>query len=580
MKNSKLYNKSFLILFIALLLFTTSCNEMIDDVENLSAYEPSKVWSSEVLTNSYLNDLYASSMPSWPLDGGHVDEAGPGIITTDYITTQNGTLKYWPYSTLRKINILFEEIDLGNLEEDVKNKIKGQAHFLRAWHYFKMVSYHGGVPIIQVPQSLEDDLAVPRNSTAECFDFILQDLDAAIGLLPNKYSGNDFGRIDKAACLAFKGRILLYKASPQFNSDNPFDNSFWADAYTANKTAKDQLERFGYGLVSNYEDIFESEQNQEVVLATIYVNPGKTNGRREHGVRPLTESKNATGNDQPTWSLVQAYPMLDGKMPGNSAKYEYNLQEYWQNRDPRFYKTIVYNGAIWELSGKAGRRQYTTADLIPAGLTHEDDIFGNNQNFGRTGFYCKKGIQEELPQAEVETNSIDWVEIRFAEVLLNYAEAANETNRTNEAYDVLKTIRSRAGIEPGDDSMYGLNSGMTREEMRDAIYQERRIEFAFEGKRFSDLRRARRWHLLDGTKKYGLEAFLKEEFKNPDGSLTKDEFLPEDFTYEVREVLNTIKEMVVPETYYFYPIKKSDIEKNPNLEQTIGWDGGTFNPEL
>ena len=567
-------------LCMLILLGSAGCNNILDDVENLGQYPPDKVWGSEVLANAYLTDLYASTLPSWPVNSGvYVDECGPGVITTDFITSQNGTFKYWPYSTIRRINILFQEIENGTLEDDVRNTIKGQAYFLRAWHYFKMVSYYGGVPIIKEPQDLDVDLMVGRNTTAECFDFIIEDLDAAYQLLPSRFKNENFGRIDKAAVLAFKGRVLLHKASPQFNPSNPYDNSYWQEAYAANKTAKDELNNWGYRLADTYDAIFKEEQNDEVIMATVYVNPGKTNGRQEHGVRPLSESKNSTGLDQPIWSFVEAYPMVDGKKPGESVNYSYDVQTYWQNRDPRFYATIAYNGALFELGAQAERRQYTTFDLVPSTLANVDDIFGEKQTFGRTGFYCRKGLEEELPATEVETNSTDWVEIRYAEVLLNFAEAANETNKSDEAIAVLKLIRKRAGIEEGADGMYGLSADMAREELRDAILAERRIEFAFEGKRFDDLRRTRRWHLLDGTRKYGLEAFVKDEYVDAEGNLTKTDLMPEDFTYTVREVINNIPEMVVPESYYFYPLRLSDLEKNSNLEQNAAW-GGTFNPEL
>lgn len=578
-----------------MLLFVASCDDVLEDVENLNAYEPAKTWSNEKLANAYLTNLYAKTIPSWPLNGGSVDEAGPGVVTAEAVTSQNNAYKPWSYSTIRKINILLKDIETGSLENPVKDAIIGQALFLRAFLYFKMTSNYGGVPIIKTPQSLDEDLMVKRNTTKECFDFIIEDLDKAFDLLPNRYSGDNFGRIDKATVLAYKGRVLLHKASPQFNPSNPYGNSYWTEAYNANKLAKDKLTEYGFKLISDYGEIFKNEGNDEVVFANIYINPGKTNGRSENGVRPLSESKNATGHDQPIWSLIEAYPMADGKKVGESTTYSYDVQSYWLNRDPRFYKTVVYNGSLYELSGKAGRRQYTTYDLVPFNIAHIDDIFGDKQTYGRTGFYCKKGIEEALPQNEATNNSTDWVEIRFAEVLLNYAEAANETGKTSEAFDVLKTIRARAGIEAGVDGNYGLSASMTTDQMREAILDERRVEFAFEGKRFSDLRRTRRWHLLNGTKKSGMEAFLKPEFLdadnklrkngdgnivNADGSIVRTALLPEDFTYTVRECLNTNPEMVIPETYYFFPIKKSDLEKNSNLEQTKGWDGGTFDPTL
>ncbi len=560
------------LLVLTLIYYLYGCSDNVLDKKNLSVYNPDDVWNDQTLANAYLVDLYASSLPGWPVNDGNNADESVGILGEGAVQTSNSAFKYWPYTQIRKINVLLNEIDGGSLSEEITTPIKGQAYFLRAWHYFKAVVYHGGVPIIKVPQLLTDDLLVPRNTTQECFDFILEDLDQAIGMLPDQYTGNDFGRVDKAAVMAFKGRVMLYMASPQFNPDNPYDNSHWQEAYSVNKQAKDQLEAWGYGLMDNYSDIWMSEGNKEVILATVYSNPVKTNGRQEHCVRPLSQSKNCTGGDQPIWKLVESYPMADGLQPGSSTKYAYDSQNFWENRDPRFYSTIVYNGEIYELSGIKGRRQYT--DLQVGGL---DDGFGPGESFYRSGFYTRKGIQIDLPVAEVELNDVDWVEIRFAEVLFNFAEAANETGHSDEAINVLKQIRERAGIEPGANGMYGLKTGMTRTEVRDALYFEKYIEFTFEGKRFWDLRRTRRLDVLDGTHKYGLLAQLKAGLD----PTSDQEFLPTDFNYTVTELFNAGQDvMYTPESYYFFPIPKDEIEKDPNLQQNSGWENGTFNPAL
>ncbi|MGV3558130.1 RagB/SusD family nutrient uptake outer membrane protein [Larkinella arboricola] len=552
--------------------FIQSCkNDELLNLQNPQAYNPSEVWRDQNLANAYLVDIYAS-LPGWPVNQGDYADESANVLGPDYVTTSNNNFKYWPYNTIRKINILLTEIDGGTLPEAFKNSLKGQAHFLRAFHYFKAVVYHGGVPILDKPQLLTDSLSVARNSTAECFAFILQDLDNAIKMLPDKYTGADFGRMDKAAATAFKGRVMLYKASPQFNPANPYSNSYWADAYTTNKTAREFLEGLGYGLYPDYAGIWMNEGNREDIMTVIYQNPGKINGRMEHCIRPLGQSKDCTGADNPVWDLVSQYPMKDGKQPGTSTKYPYNVQTFWQNRDPRFDATIAYNGSIFPLGVRADYRQYT--DLQLGGLV---DGFGPGQQFNRSGFYTRKGVDNSLSQAQVALNAVDWVEIRFAEVLLNFAEAANETGHPDEALAVLKQIRQRAGIEAGTDGLYGLKNGMTRLEMRDAIYQERFIEFAFEGKRFWDMRRLRRMSELNGKAKSGLQAQLKPGLDPNDRSKV---FVPTDFTYTVRElIINGPRQMVLPESYYFFPIAQGEIEKNPRLKQNKDW-GGTFDPTL
>ncbi|WP_289201711.1 RagB/SusD family nutrient uptake outer membrane protein [Parabacteroides goldsteinii] len=565
----------------ASLLAFSGCNVL--DTKDLSNYGPD-VWNDSKLTSAFLTDIYGNVLNlTWPRDGGNSDEC-LGIMGKDAVQPNNSSFKFWPYTSIRNINTLLKNVDEGTLPESEKNLMKGQAYFMRAFQYFKMVRLHGGVPIIKEPQSLEDDLNVKRNSTAECFEFILSDLDEAAKLLPVKNSGDSYGRIDQCIVAAFKSRVLLYKASPQFNPSNPYNNSYWKDAYNAAKSAKELLDQNGYGLVDNYTDVFETKKHSEAILPIIYSNPTKVNGRAEDAVRPLSESKNATGGDQPTWGLVESFPMKDGKKAGESDKYSYNVQEFWKNRDPRFDAVIVYNGGIYELSGKAGRRQYTTPNIA-----NSLDAFGYNiqgEHHNCTGLYCKKGIMEELPVAQVTLNDVDWLEIRYPEIMFNLAETANENGSTAEGYETLVAIRKRAGIEPGANNLYGLKAGMSREEMRLALLDEKRIEFCFEGQRFWDLRRHRMLHTyLNGQHKYGILANLKAGIDMTDAMNRAASYtlMPEEFDYQVIDLIfqNPTSEdaMYMPESYYFFPISKDEIEKNPNLDQNKDW-GGSFDPVL
>lgn len=565
----------------ASLLAFSGCNVL--DTKDLSNYGPD-VWNDSKLTSAFLTDIYGNVLNlTWPRDGGNSDEC-LGIMGKDAVQPNNSSFKFWPYTSIRNINTLLKNVDEGTLPESEKDLMKGQAYFMRAFQYFKMVRLHGGVPIIKEPQSLEDDLNVKRNSTAECFEFILSDLDEAAKLLPVKNSGDSYGRIDQCIVAAFKSRVLLYKASPQFNPSSPYNNSYWKDAYNAAKSAKELLDQNGYGLVDNYTDVFETKKHSEAILPIIYSNPTKVNGRAEDAVRPLSESKNATGGDQPTWGLVESFPMKDGKKAGESDKYSYNVQEFWKNRDPRFDAVIVYNGGIYELSGKAGRRQYTTPNIA-----NSLDAFGYNiqgEHHNRTGLYCKKGIMEELPVAQVTLNDVDWLEIRYPEIMFNLAETANENGSTAEGYETLVAIRKRAGIEPGVNNLYGLKAGMSREEMRLALLDEKRIEFCFEGQRFWDLRRHRMLHTyLNGQHKYGILANVKAGIDMTDAMNRAASYtlMPEEFDYQVIDLIfqNPTGEdaMYMPESYYFFPISKDEIEKNPNLDQNKDW-GGSFDPVL
>ncbi len=566
---------------IALVLMTGSCNDVLD-VQNLGAFDPKAVWNDEALTDAYLADLYSRVMPNgWPartgsfIDGGSADET-LGTINKDAVNSTSHAWMSWggSYNKIRRINVLFAEIDNGNLAEDFKNKIKAQAYFLRAWEYFHLLRVYGGVPLLDKPQAIDDDLFIGRNSTAETFAFIENDLSQAATLFAGeKFVNGDRGRIGAAATVAFQGRVALYKASPQFNPDNPYDNQYWAAALTATEKAKNEVEAMGFGLVSDYASIWDvgNEGNAEAILSVVFSDPDRTGGRNEAAIRPLSESANATGGDQPIWKFVESFPMADGYQPGTSPNYAYDLQSYWENRDPRFYANIVGNGFLFELSGQAGRRQYTDADFAT-----EEDRFGPTAQQNRTGFFPKKGVQQELTVPEVGLNSVDWIDIRYTEVLLNFAEAANEMGRGDDALEAIRAVRERAGIEPGPGNEYGVTA-TSRDEIRDAIYHERYIEFAYEGKRFWDLRRARRLHTtLHGTKEQGLLATLKAGLPKEVPSNT---YGPEDFDYQVVDVYSGINLNDIPETYYFFPIPLNQIQVNDKLVQNQDW-GGSFDPTL
>ena len=570
-----------------------SCNDVLD-IEDLTSYDPDQVWNDANLANAYMANVY-EMFGNWTTTAEQRSEQLIGIhFYPNRITISNAEYKSWDYNRIRLINQAIRDVNAGTLEQSVKDNITGQALFMRAYAYFQMVMYHGGVPYVTVPQDrYEDDLYVPRNSTAECFDFILADLDEAIAKLPQQIekTSGDYGKIDGMFALAFKAKVQLYMASPQFHPNDPWNNAHWQSAYEVNKKAYDELLAHGYALAENYEDIALVERGPEVIFAVINSYPNKV-AAWDNGVRPGSESR-GPANACPTWEYVKMFPMKDGKSfddpTGDYYKTEDELlQSYWEDRDPRFEKSVVWNGKLYEVSGKAGRRQYTAL-----GVAHELDDFGvnpragvNSTNLDRySGFFIVKNSLLRLTQEEVQQYDVDFVLMRFAEVMLNYAETANETGHLDEAMTILKQIRHRAGIEPGDDGNYGITAS-SRTEMREAILAERNIEFCFEGQRFWDLRRLRMLDRLDGTTKHGVEAIAMK----PDGtemSITEArtkaatyELQEGDFTYSLLQVpLSGVRVNSVPDTYYFFPIQESVLDRNPSIEQNNNW-GGSFNPTL
>ncbi|AWW33030.1 RagB/SusD family nutrient uptake outer membrane protein [Echinicola strongylocentroti] len=578
---------------LTILVWMTGCADVLE-IENINNYDPEQVWNDERLANAYLANLYGM-FGNWNTGADRTSQQIAGIVWyEDQITISNGNFKSWDYEQVRLINQAIQDVQTGTLPQEIKDEVMGQALFMRAYAYFEMVMYHGGVPYIKVPQDrYEDDLYVARNSSAECFDFMVEDLDQAIDLLPAHIasSSSDYGKIDGNFALAFKAKVLLYKASPQFNPSNPFDNTYWQEAHEANKLAYETMMEQGYMLVDDYSNVALEERNSEVVFSVINSYPNKT-AAWDHGVRPGSESR-GPASACPTWEFIKEFPMKDGKLYNDPSGAYYMsdeafLQNYWENRDPRFDKSIVWAGKPYGVSGKVDKRQYTAL-----GIAHELDDFGvnpaaqtNSTNLDRyTGFFILKNSLLDLTQAEVQQYDLDYVLMRFAEVMLNYAETANETGDMTTAMEILRQIRERAGIEAGTDGNFGIQA-TNRDELREVILAERNIELCFEGHRFWDLRRLRLLDRLDGTTKHGVESIAVEEggAEMPlveARALANDyELVEEDFKYSVLQVPRSgVKESVLPETYYFFPIQKAVLDRNPSLEQNEGW-GGTFDPTL
>lgn len=580
-----------IISLFVLLVAHNACDTL--DIENIYSYDANKVWNDEKLINSYMANLYAKVFENWNVSLDQKTQQLSGIhFYLDRITISNGEYKKWNYTTIRLINEAIQNTTNGDLPQAKKDEFIAQAYFLRAYVYFQMVIYHGGIPYLTIPQD-KDKLYVKRNSTKECFELIVKDLNEAISMLPEKIqpSSGNYGKIDACFASAFKAKVLLYKASPQFNPNNKWDNVYWQEAYEANKQAYTKLVANGSKLTGDYANIFLVEKGFEVVFAVINTYPNKM-ANWDNGVRPGSESR-GPASSCPTWNFIQDFPMKDGKLYNDpSGKYyktdDVFLQRYWENRDPRFEKSIVWNGSIYEVSGKVGKRQYTSL-----GIAHEMDDFGvnpkagvNSTNLDRSsGFFIRKASDLSLKQAEVQQYDVDFILMRFAEVMLNYAETANETGKSDVAIDILKQIRERAGIEPGEDGLYGIKAS-SREDIREAILAERNIEFCFEGHRFWDLLRLRMLDRLDKKTKYGVEAIAV----NPDGtemSMTEAKskaasmkLTESDFKYSLLQIpITGVKVTSVPDSYYFFPIQKDVIDRNSNIEQNSNW-GGTFNPAL
>ncbi|MDR1098538.1 MAG: RagB/SusD family nutrient uptake outer membrane protein [Tannerella sp.] len=560
--------KNVIISGILMVAVCAGCADVLNK-NDLSAVTEYDVWNDGLYAKAYLDKLCRDNLPSWNSgESGNSDEShGGNSIMYGELTT--ASINEWPYDQIRNINILLANVDKGSIDPETQAVLKAQALVLRAWRYFGMVRRYGGVPMIMTPQDLNEDLYVTRTRTSECIRLIVQDLDDAAGVLPWQWTGEDAGRISKAAAVALKARVLLYWASPQFNPGG--DRERWNEACIANKYAREELEKNGYGLYENFEQLWFEEMNKEVVFVQRYQDPGR-NHNWDTGTRPYEPGVSYASGHHPTLELVESFPMKDGRPITESA--DYDPARYWLNRDPRFAQTVAYNSCVWELPNATGTRMLDKVRLW---------TFSGYEANGPTptGFYFRKACNPAYGAYEVFRSSTDWIEIRYAEVMLNYAECAAETGQLDEAYDMLKQIRRRAGILAGSDDLYGLQSGMTPSEMIGAIMLERKVEFAAEGKRYWDLRRRRlfadelngsRRHRVYNTLLIPMDDFMSIKDRvdwNQDYSLYFEDTVDE---LDKTNVIN------FRDNYYFYAIPNTHLERNSRLEQTQGWENGTFNP--
>lgn len=568
--------KKIIFSFISICFFFASCTDVLDKTK-LDSISEDYVWNDEVLCTAYINRLYTYFPIFNTTLADATDEAtGGGTWVSGSLSPDNPIKlksneeestdeRYWKYNYIRQANIFIKNIQdrsLTTIDETLANRLCLEARFIRAAIYFELIKWFGGVPLLTEPQDLPDnfdDLLVTRESTQKCFEFVTEELKACVQGLPDKYESADLGRITKGAAMAFLGRVYLFRASPQFNPNNTADH--WNTAYEYNKQTLAYLDGQGYGLVTDmdYGDIFLEEMNKEVVFAIRFQYPGRKHNE-DARIRPITHAQNANGACHPIQQVIDMWPTVEGKrFTIDDIKEGQDITDLWKNRDKRFYGVIVYHGSA-----------YLDVPFMEMNQNAQNGYAYGKNNGSRTGYYSKKFINQSYTINEASNSSTDYIDIRYAEVMLNFAEAAVETNHLDEAFNMISRIRDRAGIvktvanDPGlEGKEYGLNPNMGQAEMRQAVRDERYIELLFERKRLWDLRRWRIYHeVMTGQGKRNALVLNKEDDNTLSWYLFDRDATP----------------MITDERIYFLPLSQTDdLNKNSKLEQNKGW-GGTFDP--
>lgn len=454
------------------------------------------------------------------------------------------------YGGIRKANIFLSKLDIIPFpNESIRNAMVGEVYFLRAFYFFEIIKRFGGMPILKEILMPGDDLMLPRNTYSESVEAILDDCEQAIGLLPANRPDNELGRITKGAAMALKARVLLYAASPQWDHEITTLNKWQlaADAALAVIDLTDEDGNRVYELYNNgngaddYEKLFFTRRNQGNREVIFHLHAAPINfDHPQHSVwAPKGDGFQGAGAVAPTQNFVDLFEMDNGQLihePGSG----YDPGNPYQNRDPRFYKTILYNGALWQGTEV---ETFLSPDLDPA---KNGKHRRNLSEYTSTGYYVRKYMPEEVRHSTSVTAYRNWIFFRLAEMYLNYAEALNEAQGpVAEVYEALNHVRSRSGV-------VNLPQGLNQNEMRERIINERAIELSFEEHRWWD---ARRW--LKASEWFNGEMYQMYIEKDETGQLTYSKV-----PFEIR---------IFREYMNLYPIPISEMNKNPELHQNPGW---------
>jgi len=458
--------------------------------ENFLGYE--RVYFDALTDNAFADPGNTNQSNLTQMVIGGISPALGGAMENLYST---------PYKLISSANYFLDNVDKAQLDEPTVNIYKGEVKFLRALAYFDLVQSFGGVVIYRNFLSKLEDARIGKSSAEEVYTLIHEDLDFAIEHLP---AGPYRGHAVKGSAQGIKARVYMTQQN-------------WQAARTV---LEEIISDNTFSLSDSYEDLFTTEGqakasvNREIMFATQYLAPNSVH-RLRPGAGGLDIELGWFALIQPYKNLVDDYEMKDGKRPGESAYYD--ASNPYENRDPRLYATVRLPGEVWRnpITGETG------------------EIYNSY-----TGFHTKKWVDlRRLPftTGTATQSDQDYIHLRYADILLMYAEAVNELDGpTDVVYDQLNLIRGRTGVglPSVDRSKYD-----SKEELRDYIRHERRIEFALEGHRYNDLKRWKIAHIILPT------------LKTPSGD-----------AYVFRE------------HNYLLPFSITELDNNPQLTQNDGYN--------
>ena len=563
--------------FVIGLILSFSCSDQVFEDRPLDRFSDETVWGDLSLVEQFLNEVY-NGVDNWVTGGcarsAMTDElysnfnwcgertVTHGMLTPDnsanvgvnynkggdYVTgNQSGKWGYL-YKKIRAVNLFFSRIGDVPGDERIKDRMKGEMYFLRAYFYAQLVNYYGGVPLVTNVLDLNSGYTVPKSSYEACIGYIAGQADSAIVLLPETYGPDDTGRATKGAAMAVKAMELLYAASPLYNNGQ-YDPEKLQEA----KAATEALINLGvYDLYGpdDYRSVFLDYNNPEVIFAKytpddFFIDRDNTISR-DLGINSI----HGYAAYDPLQQLVDQFEVTDGVRSVVPATYNesgrvvtsdplYDDQDPYVNRDPRFYASILFDGALY--------KGYQVVETFVGGKDSPQAL-SEGWNASKSGYYLRKFTTEKFDVfPDPPTEEYMWIIYRLSAFYLNEAEILYELGTTDaEGHDALwyvNRIRGRRGVAmPAYTSVD-----------RDKIRHERRVELCFEGNRYDDVRR---WQVYDqalGNFQMG----IKIE-KLDDGTKR----------YEVVPVDNKV--LFDPRIYYL-PVPSAEVNKDPEMGQSPGW---------
>ncbi|MHC0446962.1 RagB/SusD family nutrient uptake outer membrane protein [Flavobacterium sp. 3-218] len=640
-----------------LMILGVSCSDDFLEDKKQYKYYDAEFFKSEERVNWYVNNLYfdfydAYKAPTATLVGSftttqtsYTEEVG-GIsaMINPNITLENAAdgSGYFgktlvenpsndPYNRIRDINVMLERIDVdgANLPQTFRDQIKGQMYYLRATQYFDLMRTYGGVPIVttvQTPSKDDPSIKIPRATVTELVNQITADFDLAASLLPGKWPASDYGRFTKGAAMAQKARVLLTYASPLFNKNWDSSTERWDAALAAGLAAETELTSQGHGLYGatarDWERMFYVNDNAfiseaivvKLLASSTTVTPSlQSNNSWERSIRLTSQGGQGSGGVDAPKSMIDLFPMANGKRPTAANSYDPFL--FFKDRDPRFYRTFGFSGSYWPYNNSLATAAVPTVWAYRWSTTSTAFGFSMGNDVASPAFIRKMSSPTVSNASNFQISGTDIFEYRFAELVLNIAECYAAKGDIGNATTYLGRIRKRVGIAATDN--YGIGALGDKYAALEACLYERRVELAYEGKRFWDIQR---WMLysddasindqtnaklgipvINGTQRVGNYLHYKNGTSaantdplasqrasisvDPDAAnfQTQINALATFYTnnFELRspptpmdQVGNVATPISWRSNYYIMGLNQTALVANPWLTQTVGWKDG------